>query len=91
MSRDHQQIIVENGGAKALAEKLFALPAYRAWASIDDLANTIQGWKRSNSIPPEYWPDLKALEVSTLVELADAIAKARPPAPRSTSRKRVAA
>lgn len=69
--RCHSSIIDEANGATALASKLHGRPGYERWETVKDLANTIQGWKRTNSIPPEYWADLVDLKVAGHEELAE--------------------
>ena len=39
--------------------------------------NTVIGWRRRNSIPPEYWQRLSENGIATLEELAAAAAQKR--------------
>lgn len=68
--RPHRTIIDDAQGATAVAEKLHVLPGYERWETARILANTVQGWKRSDSIPPEYWQDFVDLRLASLEELA---------------------
>ncbi len=68
MLKTHEQILAEIG-ATALAERLFPhLPAGR-WADASKLANTVQAWKRSKSIPGEYWRTFDLAGIATVEAL----------------------
>ncbi|HYD45126.1 MAG TPA: hypothetical protein VEA79_07675 [Phenylobacterium sp.] len=70
--RTHREIIETNGGSTRVAEDLFVvLPAGR-WETAQALANTVAAWKRSDSIPSEYWAAIADLDMATLEELAAA-------------------
>lgn len=74
--RTHRQIIDDEGGATALAKKVFPHLPIGRWTTSGAFANTVQAWKRqddgSGSIPAEYWQALTDLGVTTLEELAAA-------------------
>lgn len=79
MVRAHSQIVRDAGGATAVAGSLFPLMPAGRWGEIKDLANTVQGWVRADSVPPEYWPAFVQLGLASLEEMAAAIAAARLP------------
>jgi len=66
--RSHTDIIAAAGGPSRLARALRA-PSGRA-----------HQWKRLDSIPPRYWPDLARRGLASLEELAAAAARRRTPA-----------
>lgn len=85
--RSHRAIIKDADGATALADKLLPHMPEGRWETVKDLANTVQGWVRADSIPPEYWPVLVGLKLATHEELAHAVATRKIPgwrAPAST-------
>jgi hypothetical protein len=75
MSRTHKGIIgepKEGLGAAVIAGKLFPhMPAGR-WTTPSKLANTVQAWRRGNSIPGEYWGVFERAGVATVAELLKA-------------------
>lgn len=57
--RSHRQIVIDAGGATAMAEITGAEPG------------TAKQWKRADSIPSRYWKALVDAGKATLIELAD--------------------
>lgn len=74
--RTHEDIIQAGGGNAAFAR------------AVDTDANTVNQWKRQNSIPAPYWRAVADAGLSTLDELAEAAAARRKANP---SRQRTAA
>ena len=61
--RTHDQIIVEAGGPTFVARQVGARPG------------TVKQWRRAGSIPAPYWQAIAQLNLATLDELAEAVAK----------------
>lgn len=61
--RTHDQIIVEAGGPTVVARQVGARPG------------TVKQWRRAGSIPAPYWQAIAQLNLATLDELAEAVAK----------------
>jgi hypothetical protein len=65
--RTHEQIILDAGGYKALADK------------IGQPQSRVRFWQRRGSIPPAAWPALAERRVAGLRELAEAAAAKKAP------------
>ena len=72
--RSHRAIIQATGGATAVARAILPFLPPDRWPDDRALANTVQGWKRSDNVPAEYWQAFASADLATLRELAAAAA-----------------